>query len=148
MKKLFIYYSQSGNGDLIAEILAAKGYDIRKVLPLKKPPKAFFLQILAGGFGALIGRKEPLSSFDPDVSGYDRIVVGTPVWNGRISCPVNTVLAKTSLSGKNPVFLLYSGSGEAPKAAERILREYPDASVIHLKQPKTNREELEKLNDL
>ena len=46
LSRLFIYYSQSGNGDLVAETLSAKGYDIRKVLPLKKPPKAFFLQIL------------------------------------------------------------------------------------------------------
>ncbi len=147
MKKLFIYYSQSGNGDLVAETLSAKGYDIRKVLPLKKPPKAFFLQILTGGFGAAIGRKEPLSGYDSDVSGYEKVVVGTPVWNGRISCPINTVLATTELKDKNPVFLLYSGSGEAPKAAERIFQEYPDASVIHLKEPKANREDLEKLND-
>ena len=148
MKKLFIYYSQSGNGDLVAETLAAKGCGIRKVLPLKKPPKAFFLQILAGGFGAGIGRREPLAGYNPDVSGYDRIVVGTPVWNGCISCPVNTVLAETDLKGKDLVFVLYSGSGAAPKAEERINREFPGAKIIHLKEPKANREELEKLSVL
>ncbi len=148
MKKLFIYYSQSGNGDLVAETLAAKGYDILKFQTRKKPPKAFFLQILAGGFGAGIGRKEPLTGYDPDVSGYDRVVVGTPVWNGRVSCPVNTVLAETDLSGKDPVFVLYSGSGEAPKIEERIAKEYPNASIIHLKEPKSRLEELDKLGVL
>lgn len=49
MKKLLIYYSLSGNGDTIAETLRAQGCDVRKVIPKKKPPKAFFFQILAGG---------------------------------------------------------------------------------------------------
>ena len=31
MKKLFIYYSLSGNGDFLAEHLKEKGYDLRKV---------------------------------------------------------------------------------------------------------------------
>ena len=73
---------------------------------------------------------------------------GTPVWNGRVSCPVNTVLAETDLSGKDPVFVLYSGSGEAPKTEERIAKEYPNASIIHLKEPKSRREELDKLGVL
>ena len=32
MNKLFIYYSLSGNGDLIAEELANFGFEIRKVI--------------------------------------------------------------------------------------------------------------------
>ena len=55
MKGLFIYYSLSGNGDLVAEKMKEKGYDIRPVR-LKKPmPKKFFSQIMAGGF--LAGNK-------------------------------------------------------------------------------------------
>lgn len=148
MKKLFIYYSLSGNGDLVAETLASKGYEIRKVVPQKKAPESFFFRILAGGFGAGIGRKEPLAAYDPDVTGYDQVVIGTPIWNGRVSCPVNTVLSETDLSGKELAFVLYSGSGEAPKTLERINDRYPGATVIHLKEPKTRREELEKLKDL
>ena len=148
MKKLFIYYSLSGNGELIAEALAAKGYEIRKAVPVKMPPKAFFFQILTGGFGAAIGRKEPLAGFDPDVSEYEKVVIGSPIWNGRISCPINTVLAETNLNGKDLTFVLYSGSGEAPKTSELISGRFPDAKVIHLKEPKKNRQELEKLDIL
>ena len=36
MKKLFIYYSLSGNGDLVAERLSKLGYDPRKVKTKKK----------------------------------------------------------------------------------------------------------------
>lgn len=148
MKKLLIYYSFSGNGDTIAETLRAQGCDVRKVIPKKKPPKAFFFQILAGGFGAGIGRKEPLSDYDADVSGYDEIVIGSPIWNGRMSCPINTVLAETKLDGKKLSFVLYSGSGEAPKAEAKLRAQFPAAAILHLKEPKEHPEELKKLATL
>lgn len=148
MNKLFIYYSLSGNGDCIAEQLKNKGFAIRSVAPQKKMPKSFFLQILAGGFGAGIGRKEPLKPYDKDVSAYDCIVIGSPVWNGRLSCPINTVLAETDLKGKSLTFLLYSGSGDAPKAVRQIRERFPDAWIIHLKEPKSHPEEQSKLEQL
>ena len=43
MKKLFIYSSFTGNGDLVAEEFKKKGYEIRKVIEKKKFPKSFFL---------------------------------------------------------------------------------------------------------
>ena len=92
MKKLFVYYSLSGSGDAIAAYLAQNGYDTRKVITEKPMPKSFFLQIMKGGFAAGIGKKEKLSGFDPDLSGYDAVVIGSPVWNGRISPPANTVI--------------------------------------------------------
>ena len=148
MSKLLIYYSLSGNGDLVAETLKERGFDVRKVEPKKKPPKAFFLQILACGFAAGVGRKEPLSDFDGDVSTYDTVVIGSPVWNGRLSCPINTVLAQTDLSGKALTFVLYSGGGEAKKAEQQIAARFPQAAVIHLKEPKKYPEQLSRLAKL
>lgn len=148
MSRLFIYYSQSGNGDLVAETLKAQGFEIRKVIPKKKPPKSFFLQIMSGGFGAGIGRKEPLEAFDADVNGFDEVVIGSPVWNARLSCPINTVLDRTDLKGKKLSFILCSGSGTASKAVKKLSERFPDARVIHLKEPKKYPDELKKLNAL
>jgi hypothetical protein len=148
MPKLFIYYTLSGNGDAVAASLKEKGFDVRKVEPAKQPPKKFFLQILQCGFNA--GRKycEPLKAYDADVSAYDTVVIGSPVWNGRLSCPINTVLKETDLKDKKVAFVLYSGSGEAKKAEEQIRAVMPDAEIIHLKEPKKNPETLERLSDL
>ena len=148
MSKLLIYYTLSGNGDAVAEKLKEKGFDVRKVEPLKTPPKKFFFQILQCGFNA--GRKycEPLKAFDADVSAYDAVVIGSPVWNGRLSCPINTVLKETDLKGKKVAFILYSGSGEAKKAEEQIRAVVPDAEIIHLKEPKNNPEMRSRLSDL
>ena len=73
-------------------------------------------------------------------------MIGTPIWNGRFSCPINTVLAETDLKGKELAFVLYSGSGEAPKTLKLILERYPNAAVIQLKEPKSRRDELAKLD--
>jgi hypothetical protein len=145
MNRLFIYYSLSGNGDLVAETLEKQGYALRRVTPKKKPPKRFFWQIMAGGFGAGIGRKEPLSDYDPDVKDFDESAIGSPVWNARLSFPINTVLDKTDLSGKKLTFVLYSGSGEAPKAEKKIRELFPDAKIVRLKEPKKYPDELKKL---
>ncbi len=148
MPKILIYYSLSGNGDAVAEKMKESGFEIRKVEPRKEQPKKFFAQILRGGFNA--GRKycEPLKDYDPDVSGYDEIAIGSPIWNGRLSCPVNTVLRDTALSGKRLTFILYSGSGAAPKAEKQIRDRFPDAAILHLKEPKKNPETLSKLSAL
>ena len=148
MKKLFIYYSLSGNGDAVADKLKEQGFDIRRVVPKKDPPKKFFLQILAGGFNAGRKYREPLKGYDADVSAFDEIAIGSPVWNGRLSCPINTVLAETDLKDKKVTFVLYSGSGEAPKAEKQIRALLPDASILHLKEPKKHPELFERLNML
>ena len=148
MKKLFIYYSYTGNGELIANNLKEKGYDLRLVIRKKKLPKSFFFGILAGGFLASTKHKDKLVDFDENVEEYDEIVIGSPIWNARFSSPINTVLAKLNLKDKKVKFILYSGSGEAPKALKRINKEYPEAEVIILKEPKKYNEELTKLNNL
>ena len=38
MNKLLIYYSNSGNGDLVAARLAEQGFALRKVTPKKPMP--------------------------------------------------------------------------------------------------------------
>ena len=148
MSKLFIYCSLSGNGDAVAAYLKEKGYEIRKVESSKIPPKHFFFRMMQCGFNA--GRQycEPLKDYDADVSAYDEIVIGSPVWNGRLSCPINTVLKETDLKGKEVAFVLYSGSGEAQKAEQQVRAAAPDAVILHLKEPKKNPETLGRLADL
>lgn len=148
MSTLFIYYSLSGNGDLVAEKMRDEGAVVRKAETAKPMPKSFFGAIMKGGFLATIGHKMPLRDFDPNLDGYDRVVIGSPVWNGRIACPINTVLASLDLTGKDLSFLLYAGGGEAPKAIARLAKEYPTASVTILKEPKKYADELAKLVDL
>lgn len=148
MKKLFIYYSYSGNGDVIAELFAKNGYEVRKVIRKKPLSKHFFVAMMKGGFEAASKKKAELVDYNNDVSDYDEIVVGSPIWNGRISSPINTVLSDTNFEGKKLSFVLYAGGGEAPKAIKRVKDKYPNSEIFILKQPKKYNEELSKIDSL
>ena len=148
MSKIFIYYTRSGNGDIIAKKYEELGFAIRKVETKYKLSKNLFLACMKGGFHATIGKKPKLINYDNNVSEFDEVFIGSPIWNGRLSCPINTVLKNTDLNNKLLTFILYSGSGEAKKAYKRILREYPNAKIIILKQPKSNLSELDRIEGL
>ncbi len=140
MKKIFIYYSLSGNGDLISEYLASKKVDILKVETVAAMPKKYFLQILVGGFKASINSCAKLKKINVDITSYDEIIIGSPIWNDRLTPAINTVLKKLDLSTKKLTFILYSASGKAKKATEKIQTLYPDAQIIILREPKKNGE--------
>ena len=147
MEKLFIYYSYTGNGEIVAEKIKEKGVDLRAITPQKPLPKSFLGGMLTGGFLAGIKAKTPLKDFNSDVSQYDEIIIGSPIWNARIASPINTVLDALKGTDKKISFIFYAGSGTGKKAAKRISKEYPDSKVIFIKGPKDNPSELEKVEE-
>lgn len=132
MNKIFIYYSHSGNGDKVANYLMTKGIDIRKVIA-KDLPKGKFGSIMTGGFLATINHKTKLIDFNSDINSYDHVIIGTPIWNSRLSCPINTVLSKLDLTNKKLTFILYSATGNDNKAMKKIKKLYPNANILILK---------------
>ena len=147
MKKLFIYFSLSNNGDIIAKEFKNKGYEIRKVVSKSKYPKNKFVLMMIGGYKSSFNKKDKLINFDNNVSSYDKIVIGSPIWNDRISAPINGVLDSVNLNNKNVEFVLYSASGEANNAKDKIKAVYNKDAII-LKEPKKNKKELSKLKEI
>lgn len=150
MKRIFIYYSLSGNGDSVANYLKNKKIDIRKVDIIKKDKLSnnMFFKILTGGFKAVIGYKDKLLEFDSNIEKYDEIIIGSPIWNSRLSSPINSVLDILKLKDKKITFILYSGSGELNKATKKIMKEYPLARIVNLKEPIKNSNEFKKLENI
>ena len=148
MKKIFIYFSLTGNGDLLANYLEDKGFEIRKVSEKKKAPKKFFFRIMSGGFRAGLNLKGKLVDYNNNIEEFDEVVIGSPVWNGRFPPAINSVLAQTNFADKKLTFLFYSGSGDVPKVTKKIYKLYKDAQVLVLKEPKSRETELEKIKDL
>ena len=148
MKTIFIYYSYSGNGDVVADFLKGKDIDIRKVESNYKLSNILFFQMMKGGFDAARKKKPKLINYDNNIEEYDHIIIGTPIWNSRLAPACNSILDKTDLSNKKITFILYSGSGEAKNACKRLKNSYQNSNIIILKQPKKYKEELEKLKEL
>ena len=146
MKKLFLYYSYTGNGDLVAKEMEKRGFEIRKVEAVKRLPKSFFWSMMVGGFQAGLGLKAKLKNFNRDIEGYDEIVIGSPIWNAKFPPTLNSILATLPLKDKNVSFLFYSGSGEGAKALKRVKKDYPNAKYVFLQEPKKHPDELIKIN--
>jgi flavodoxin len=111
MKTLVIYYSLTGKTELVAQEIAKElNADLRKVEDLKKPSIAW--AYFYGGYSAMRGKEWKIKPVDLNLSGYDRIFVGSPVWAGKPAPAVNTVIASIDFTGKTVIpFVTMGGSG-------------------------------------
>ena len=110
--KYFIYFSASGNGDLIAEYLKGLDYTPIKVEMVKPIKKVGFFAILKYGFRAGANKKEKIKELNLDLKEDDQVVIGSPIWNDRLSTPINTLLSKYDFNKEMTKFILYpAGEG-------------------------------------
>ena len=147
MKKIFIYYSRTGNGDDVARFLSTYGYETYKVTPKHNLPKSFFWGTLFGGMLAGMNRNAPLKDFNVDFNKYDEIIVGSPVWNDKLSTPINTLLKKVKDYKGKIRFILYSGSGNGSKASLKISKTFADTRTLILKEPKKHVEQFDLIKE-
>ncbi|MFA6624856.1 MAG: hypothetical protein WCS80_03735 [Bacilli bacterium] len=138
MSKIFVYYSETGNGDAVASLFKENGYEILKLKPEKPLPKMMFFKMMDGGFQALRNKPTFALPYSFKKEDYDSIVIGTPIWNGRFTPLINTFIFENKLTSFSLV--VYSGGGEASKAKERMLNDkrLSIPYYIDLKEPKRN----------
>ena len=110
--KYFIYFSASGNGDFIAEYLKELGYTTIKVEMIKPIKKINFFSIMKYGFRAGMNKKEKIKELNLGLKDDDEVVIGSPIWNDKLSTPINTLLDKYSFNKETTRFILYpAGEG-------------------------------------
>lgn len=100
-KVLILYYSQFGNtAKLASPIHHQTGADILRL----QLPKDYFPEDMEKTdqiFKAdnQLGKLPPITTELPDLSYYDTIMVGGPVWDGKVSSPILKLLAVLNLKG-------------------------------------------------
>ena len=118
--KYFVYFSASGNGDFIAESLKEKGYQIVKVETAKPFGKVNFFRILKYGFRAGANKREKIKEINLELKEDDQVVIGSPIWNDRLSTPINTVLDKIAFNKESTKFIVYPAGESAKKVFEQV----------------------------
>lgn len=126
MKTLVVYYSLTGKTDVVAQALARElGADVRRVEDVEKPSVNWWF-IITGAMSAIRGVESEIKPIDTGFQGYDRVFVGSPVWGGSPSTPINTFIAKADFTGKQVIpFMTMGGddaSGALKKMSERIAK--------------------------
>ena len=130
-KVLVLYYSQSDNTKAVAqEISTALGADLEEIVPVEP---------YNGTYDETIQRcirereEEILPKIQPvlaDVSAYDVVFIGYPIWFGTCALPMLTCLGEINLSGKKVVPFCTFGSGGLFSSAADIANRQPEAEML------------------
>ena len=118
--KYFVYFSASGNGDFIAKEMAEKGYQSLKVEMVKPFGKVGFFKILKYGFQATRKKKAKIKELNLELKEDDIVVIGSPIWNDRLSTPINAVLDQFAFSKETTGFILYPAGEDTKKSFKQI----------------------------
>jgi flavodoxin len=120
MKTLLVYYSLTGKTELVAQTLARElGADLRRVEDVDPPTVNWWFMVTAG-FAAARGAEAPIKPMDTSLQGYDRVFVGSPVWAGSPSTPINTFIARADFSGKAVIPFMTMGGDDAAGALKKL----------------------------
>ena len=125
MKTLVVYYSLEGNTELVAkQIQKRAGADLLKLVPKKAYKDKGLSKFLWGGKSAVMAESPELEDFSLDLSAYERIIFGFPVWASTFAPPLRTFVERyqPQLQGKKLVaFACQSGTG-AEKAFAKLAK--------------------------
>ena len=115
MKDIVVYYSLEGNTDYVANKIKEKtGADLLRLIPKKAYHDKGLAKFLWGGKSALMAEKPALEEYEINLSQYDRVIFGFPVWASTFTPPLRTFIEdnKDALIGKRFVaFACQSGNG-------------------------------------
>ena len=128
-KILIAYYSYSGNTKSIAEkIQKITGGDIFEIKSVQEYPRNYTDMVN-------LAKREQQEDIKPelvdsgDVTEYDTIFIGTPIWWYTFASPVRTFLTAHDFSGKTLIpFCTHGGGGEASTFTD-IQNTCPDSDV-------------------
>ena len=139
-KSLVVYFSRAdenskvgyiaeGNTAIVAKLIAQKMHaDVFEIVP-EKPYPADYESCVAYVKNEQRNNARPAYTGDVDISPYDTIFIGYPIWWGEPPMIINTFLEKYDFAGKTIIpFNTHAGSGAAG-SYKAIKEKLPDANV-------------------
>ena len=131
MNTLIAYYSRSGNTKKVAEAISkAIGGDLEEITESRS--RAGVLGFLLSGREAKEEKVSTINSLRYDPTNYDLLIVGTPVWAGKMSSPIRTYLVKAAGKIKKVAYFATLGGNDVPAIfieMEKITG-HPEATLI------------------
>jgi flavodoxin len=99
-KVLVAYYSRTGNTRQVAQkIKEIIGCDIEEIID--KENRKGIIGFLKSGYQAFKGIPAKIEENGKEVAQYDLVLIGTPVWAGRVSCAVRKYIIENRDKIKN-----------------------------------------------
>jgi flavodoxin len=117
-KILILYYSLTGNTKASCEALQKiLGTDILEIKDLRNRSGkwGFFKTAIA----SLIGRPTKIEPEHPNLSSYSFIILGSPIWTGKLSMAIRTLVDRNRFDGKKVVIFTTTNAYEKEKYKEK-----------------------------
>lgn len=125
--RIIVYYSLSGNTEeavnAVAELLEC---ETLKIDTVKSMPKSFAARILVGGGQVAMNIVPEIKPIEKDLSAYDEIFIGTPIWNSKGVPAINAFLADDSICKKVTGLIITSGGGDIEKCVKALEYKIPN----------------------
>jgi flavodoxin len=127
-KALILYYSWSDSGrtERVAKIIQSlTNADIIEIEPVTPFPDLEYRPMTQWVKGQQEqGIQHPIKDIGVDISSYDFIFIGTPVWYQTFSLPIETLLRQTDFRGKSVATFATSqgGPGQVINNMEKAVR--------------------------
>jgi len=119
MKILVVVYSRTGNTLSVARRIAEYLEANLEVIDDKTNRKGV-LGFLRSGYEALMKRIPAIAEPKQDPGNYDLVIIGTPIWAGRMSSPIRAYLTRFKGRFKQVALFATSGTGGHVKAFEEM----------------------------
>ncbi len=130
-KVLVLYYSQTSNTKTVAQEIATKtGADIEEIVPVTPYDGDFQATIQRCMEEREKGITPEVKPIAADLTKYDVIFLGYPVWFGTFAPPVGAFLDQVDLSGKKVVPFCTFGSGGLDSSVKNLAEKQPNAEIL------------------
>lgn len=114
MKALVVYYSRTGHTKKAAEaITRALACDSEEIIDTQK--RSGPLGFLRSGYQAMMGKLTVIRDIKKDISSYDILVIGTPIWASTVSTPLRTFIHQYREQFKKVAFFCTCGGTRIEK---------------------------------
>lgn len=101
MSALILYYSYGGNTRRIAQLLSKElGADLLEIQPVTPYTSSYNEVVDQGQREVEAGYMPPIQPLPSDLSAYNTIVLGSPVWWYTFAPAMKTCLSELDFSGK------------------------------------------------
>ena len=130
-KVLVLYYSQTSNTKAVAEEIATRlGADIEEIVATTPYDGDFQATIARCMQEREQGVKPEIQPLKSDVTKYDVVFIGFPVWFGTYAPPVAALLESVDLAGKKVVPFCTFGSGGLETSTKDLAALQPKAELL------------------
>lgn len=133
-KSIVVYFSCTGNTKAVAEEIAAQtGSDLQEIVP-EEPYTEEELNYNDDSCRANVEMNDPesrpaISNTIENLSDYDTIYIGYPIWWGSLPRIMNTFFDTYDFSGKTIVPFCTSGSSSISQSVSVIREAEPEAQI-------------------